>query len=71
MKQVVSPSWTATPQGARSRGDSGVFAAGLIVVAAALLVVLFIPRVPLRDRSPMGAQASEGDDTVIPAEAHL
>jgi len=49
-----------------------VFALGLYVVAAALLVTVLIPRVPLRDRSPMGAQASEKDDeTVIPAEAHL
>ena len=50
-----------------------VFALGLYVVAAALLVTLLIPRVPLRDRSPMGAQASpkEEAETVIPAEAHL
>jgi EmrB/QacA subfamily drug resistance transporter len=51
---------------------TGVFALGLYVVAAALLVTLLVPRVPLRDRSPMGAQASDKDDeTVIPAEAHL
>jgi EmrB/QacA subfamily drug resistance transporter len=51
---------------------TGVFALGLYVVAAALLVTLFVPRVPLRDKSPMGAQASDKDDeTVIPAEAHL
>jgi hypothetical protein len=55
---------------------TGVFALGLYVVAAALLVVLFIPHLPMRDRSAMGAQASpntdpDGDDTVIPAEAHL
>jgi hypothetical protein len=52
---------------------TSVFALGLYVVAAALLVTLLIPRVPLRDRSPMGAQASKEEDgeTVIPAEAHL
>jgi hypothetical protein len=51
---------------------TGVFALGLYVVAAALLVTLFVPRLPLRDRSPMGAQASDKDnETVIPAEAHL
>ena len=52
---------------------TSVFALGLYVVAAAFLVVLFIPRIPLRDRSPMGAQASKEEDgeTVIPAEAHL
>jgi EmrB/QacA subfamily drug resistance transporter len=53
---------------------TSVFALGLYVVAAALLVVFLIPKVPLRDRSTMGAQASPKDedpDTVIPAEAHL
>jgi EmrB/QacA subfamily drug resistance transporter len=55
---------------------TGVFALGLYVVAVALLVTLFIPNLPMRDRSMMGAQASEkenpdADDTVIPAEAHL
>ena len=51
---------------------TGVFALGLYVVVAALLVTLLIPHVPMRDRSSMGAQASEKDDeTVIPAEAHL
>jgi EmrB/QacA subfamily drug resistance transporter len=52
---------------------TGTFALGLYVVAVAFLVVLMIPRVPMRDRSMMGAQASpkpEGE-TVIPAEAHL
>ena len=49
------------------------FALGLWVVAAAGLVVLLIPHVPLRDRgSGMGAQSSDKDgETVIPAEAHL
>jgi hypothetical protein len=51
---------------------TGVFALGLYVIAAALLVTLLIPVVPMRDRSPMGAQASRKDgETVIPAEAHL
>jgi MFS family permease len=52
---------------------TGVFALGLYVVAAALLVTLLIPRVPMRDLGLMGAQASKKDDgeTVIPAEAHL
>jgi hypothetical protein len=54
---------------------TGVFALGLYVVAAALVVVFLIPNVPLRDRAhPMGAQASPDenpDETVIPAEAHL
>ncbi|HEY2753868.1 MDR family MFS transporter [Phenylobacterium sp.] len=55
-----------------SHAITGVFALGLYVVAAALLVTLFVPRLPLRDRSPMGAQASDKDnETVIPAEAHL
>src|SRR5689334_14913860 len=51
-----------------------VFALGIYVVAAALIVVLMIPHVPLRDRSAFGAQASpkkDEPDTVIPAEAHL
>jgi EmrB/QacA subfamily drug resistance transporter len=51
---------------------TNVFALGLYVVAVALLVTLLIPHVPMRDRSLMGAQASDKDDeTVIPAEAHL
>lgn len=53
---------------------TSVFALGIYVVAAALLVVLLIPNVPLRDRSAFGAQASpkeDDPDTVIPAEAHL
>jgi MFS family permease len=51
---------------------TGVFALGLYVIAAALLVTLLIPALPMRDRSPMGAQASRKDgETVIPAEAHL
>jgi EmrB/QacA subfamily drug resistance transporter len=55
---------------------TNVFALGLYVVAVALLVTLFIPNLPMRDRNLMGAQASEkknpdSDDTVIPAEAHL
>jgi hypothetical protein len=51
---------------------TNVFALGLYVVAVAFLVTLLIPNVPMRDRSPMGAQASRKDDeTVIPAEAHL
>jgi MFS family permease len=51
---------------------TGVFALGLYVVAAAVLVTLLIPNIPMRDRSLMGAQASKKDDeTVIPAEAHL
>ncbi len=55
---------------------TGVFALGLYVVAAALLVALLIPQLPMRERSMMGAQASpkedaDDDDTVIPAEAHL
>jgi len=51
---------------------TGVFALGLYVVAAALLVTFLIPNLPMRDRSPMGAQASKKDgETVIPAEAHL
>jgi hypothetical protein len=55
-----------------SHAITGVFALGLYVVAAALLVTLFVPGLPLRDRSPMGAQASDKDnETVIPAEAHL
>ena len=42
------------------------------MVAAAFLVTLLIPSIPMRDRSMMGAQASKKDDeTVIPAEAHL
>jgi len=45
----------------------------LILVGAALVVTVFIPAVPLRERAPMGAQASEDEDgeAVIPAEAHL
>jgi EmrB/QacA subfamily drug resistance transporter len=51
---------------------TNVFALGLYVVAVAFLVTLLIPNLPMRDRSMMGAQASEKDDeTVIPAEAHL
>jgi hypothetical protein len=53
---------------------TSVFALGIYVVAAALLVVLLIPHTPLRDRSAFGAQASpkkDDPDTVIPAEAHL
>jgi EmrB/QacA subfamily drug resistance transporter len=51
---------------------TNVFALGLYVVAVAFLVTLLIPNLPMRDRSPMGAQASEKDDeTIIPAEAHL
>jgi EmrB/QacA subfamily drug resistance transporter len=52
---------------------TGVFALGLYVLAVAFFVVLLIPRVPMRDRSMMGAQASPKEDgeTVIPAEAHL
>jgi len=52
---------------------TGVFALGLYVVAAALLVILLIPNIPMRDRRLMGAQASPKEDgeTVIPAEAHL
>ena len=51
---------------------TNVFALGLYVVAVALLVTLLIPNLPMRDRGPMGAQASEKDEeTVIPAEAHL
>jgi hypothetical protein len=49
-----------------------VFFLGIYVVAAAFLVTLLIPVVPMRDLSFMGAQASKKDDeTVIPAEAHL
>jgi len=51
-----------------------VFALGIYVVAAALVVVLLIPHTPLRDRNAFGAQASprkDDPDTVIPAEAHL
>ena len=49
-----------------------VFSLGLYLVAAAAVVIIFIPHVPMRDRSMMGAQASDKDDeTVIPAEAHL
>ncbi|HEY8573484.1 MDR family MFS transporter [Phenylobacterium sp.] len=49
------------------------FFVGLYVIAAAAAVVLLIPHVPMRDRSPMGAQASPDKDgeTVIPGEAHL
>jgi EmrB/QacA subfamily drug resistance transporter len=51
---------------------TNVFVLGLYVVAAALLLTLLIPGVTMRDRTMMGAQASEKDDeTVIPAEAHL
>ena len=53
---------------------TNVFALGLYVVAAALLVTLLIPVLPLRDIGMMGAQASpkeDDPDTVIPAEAHL
>jgi EmrB/QacA subfamily drug resistance transporter len=53
---------------------TGVFFLGIYVVAAALLVTLLIPNIPMRDRSFMGAQASKEEkdpDTVIPAEAHL
>ncbi|MBS0362507.1 MAG: MFS transporter [Proteobacteria bacterium] len=49
-----------------------VFFLGIYVVAAALVVTLLIPNLPMRDRSMMGAQASKKDgETVIPAEAHL
>ncbi len=49
-----------------------VFFLGVYVVAAALLVTLLVPALPMRDRSMMGAQASKKDgETVIPAEAHL
>jgi EmrB/QacA subfamily drug resistance transporter len=55
-----------------SNAITSVFALGLYVVAAAVLVTLLIPNLPMRDRSMMGAQASDKDDeTVIPAEAHL
>jgi EmrB/QacA subfamily drug resistance transporter len=55
-----------------SEAITGVFALGLYVVAVAFLVTLLIPNLPMRDRSLMGAQASDKDDeTVIPAEAHL
>jgi EmrB/QacA subfamily drug resistance transporter len=61
VKTIISDSITHT------------FAFGLYLVAAALVVVLLIPHVPMRDRSTMGAQASAKDDgeAVIPAEAHL
>ena len=44
-----------------------------VLIAAALVVAFFIPEIPMRDRSMMGAQASNEDEgeTVIPAEAHL
>lgn len=51
---------------------TSVFFLGIYVVAAAFLVTLLIPSLPMRDRSLMGAQASKKDgETVIPAEAHL
>ena len=53
---------------------TNVFALGLWVVAAALLVTLLVPVLPMRDMGLMGAQASPKEkdpDTVIPAEAHL
>ena len=51
---------------------TNVFFLGIYVVAAAFLVTLLIPNLPMRDRSLMGAQASKTDgETVIPAEAHL
>lgn len=55
---------------------TGVFALGLWVVAAALLVVLLIPRIPLRDASPVAAEAPDQGDvgsddaTAVPAQAH-
>jgi EmrB/QacA subfamily drug resistance transporter len=51
-----------------------VFSMGLYVVAVAAVVIFFIPQLPMRDRSMMGAQASkteDNDETVIPSEAHL
>jgi EmrB/QacA subfamily drug resistance transporter len=61
VKTIISDSITDT------------FALGIYVVAVALVVVLLIPHVPMRDRSMMGAQASPKEDgeTVIPGEAHL
>lgn len=54
---------------------TGVFALGLFVIAAALVVILFIPQLPMRDLGMMGAQASKkpepDGETVIPSEAHL
>ncbi len=57
-----------------STAITDTFLVGLYVVAAALVVAFFIPHVPMRDRSPFGAQASSKEDdpdTVIPSEAHL
>jgi hypothetical protein len=53
---------------------TSVFATGLFVVAAAGLVALFIPQLPMRDRAEMMAQMAkkpEDAETVIPADAHL
>ena len=68
----VGPSFLLNVTLNESRAITGVFALGLYVVAAAFLVTLLIPNLPMRDRSMMGAQASQKDgETVIPAEAHL
>src|SRR5262249_18831048 len=58
-----------------SAAITDVFAAGLFVVAASGLVALFIPQLPMQDRSQMmAAMAKKGEDEeepVIPADAHL
>jgi hypothetical protein len=36
---------------------TGVFTAGLLVIAASLVVILFIPELPLRSRQPAGTGA--------------
>jgi len=51
---------------------TSVFMLGLYLVVAAVPLTLLTPSVAMRDRSIMGAQASEdSDETVISAEAHL
>lgn len=59
---------------------TNVFALGLYVVAAALLVTLLVPVIAMRDIGMMGVPSSKEQgaspkekdpDTVIPAEAHL
>jgi hypothetical protein len=51
------------------------FALGLYIVVVAVLVVLLIPQLPMRDMAAMRAEMAkapgEGDPPVIPAEAHL
>lgn len=51
---------------------TGTFFVGVFVAAAALVAVLFIPALPMRDRAQMMAAVKKGDaDEVMASDAHL